>query len=455
MSEPESVLLVEDDDSLRNLLEQELAEIGLSVSSVTCAEQALEFIARSSPTLVVCDLRLPKLDGIGLLDRLQAGGFPRVPPFVIISAFGTVDRAVTALKRGAADFLTKPLNLEHLRLRIQRLLEVERLKNRVSLQAHGSVHTPFHSLIGQSPVMLRLIESIRRVAAGRGPVLIAGDSGVGKELVARAIHAESTRGDGPFVAVNCASVPENLLESEFFGHESGSFTGAIRRHQGLFAAAHGGSILLDEVGELPNALQAKLLRVLQEGAVRRVGAAAEIPVDVRVLTATNRDLEEDIALGRFRKDLFYRLGTFVVEVPSLAERRGDIELLTAHFLSSCAAQAGKPVEGLSSEVLEHLRRYPFPGNVRELENIVEHAVTFCTGSMIELQDLPRRLRAHGVQEADAREFPAALLAEGEVLTLDELSKRYTRRVLEATSDNKRRAAKLLGISRQTLYRYLR
>jgi DNA-binding NtrC family response regulator len=450
-------LLVEDDDFLRDLLTRELRDLDLEVVAVASAEEALACVSEVAPTLVVTDLRLPGIDGIALLDRVQ-GTFELnpMPPFVLITAFGTVDRAVEALKHGAADFLTKPLDLDHLRLRIQRLLEVEGLRRRVALQRDGSVDAPFHGIIGQSVAMCRLMDQVRHVARARGPVLIVGDSGVGKELVARAVHGESERRDGPFVPVNCASVPASLLESEFFGHEQGSFTGASRRRDGLFAAAEGGTILLDEVSELPIGLQAKLLRVLQEGSVRRVGATREVPIDVRVLAATNKDIEEEIEMGRFRTDLFFRLGAFALQVPSLAERGTDIELLTAYFLSAHRGSEGTRIDGVSSEVLQHLRGYPFPGNVRELENIVEHAVTFCGGTTIDLCDLPARVRDYdrgGRQQY--RPIPSALLSDGGILTLEELANRYVSHVLELTNDNKRRAAKLLGISRQTLYRYVK
>ncbi len=450
-------LLVEDDDFLRDLLTRELRDLELDVVAVASAEEALACIADVAPTVVVTDLRLPGLDGIALLDRVQRElELTRVPPFVLITAFGTVDRAVEALKHGAADFLTKPLDLDHLRLRIQRLLEVENLRRRVALQRDGSVDAPFHGIIGQSVAMRRLMDQVRHVAGARGPVLIAGESGVGKELVARAVHGESDRRDGPFVPVNCASVPVSLLESEFFGYERGSFTGASRGRSGLFAAAEGGTILLDEVSELPTALQAKLLRVLQEGCVRRVGATHEVPVNVRVLAATNKDLEEEMESGRFRTDLFFRLSTFALRVPSLAERGTDIELLIAHFLSAYRGPAGKRIDGASSEVLQHLRSYPFPGNVRELENIVEHAVTFCSGPTIELRDLPARVRDYqGGGGQRRRTIPPALLSDGGILTLEELANRYVSHVLDLTNDNKRRAAKLLGVSRQTLYRYLK
>lgn len=450
----QTVLLVEDDEPLRKLLAWELSDLRLKVTAVATAEQALWALQEYRPTLVVSDLRLPDMDGIRLLAKVNEQKVPRPPPIVVITAFATIDRAVQALKEGAAEFLTKPLDLEHFRLRIERLLEVELLRQSVRRHRQGAEAESFHGIIGQSRPMQRVFDSVQQVARARGPVLIVGESGVGKELVARAIHREGERRDGPFVPVNCASVPENLLESEFFGHESGAFTGAVKAREGLLAAADGGTVLLDEVGELPTSLQVKLLRVLQEGRVRRVGATHEVPLNIRVLAATNRDLEEDMAVGRFRKDLYFRLATFVIDVPPLAERGGDIELLAAHFLSCHTGTRGAPsLEGFSESVLERLRSYDFPGNVRELENIVEHAATFCRGSLIELADLPPRV--HTDRERSPRSgLPAALLNNGSLLTLDELATRYVRHVLEATQDNKRRAAKLLGISRQTLYRYL-
>lgn len=452
---PESVIIVEDDLALRQLLEREFTELGLRVTSVASGEEALATTCQSPPTLIVTDLRLPGLDGIALTERIRSE-LAEPPPVIVMSAFGTIDRAVDALKRGAVDFLTKPLDLDHLRLRVERLLEVERLKQRVTGARSGSAERPFYGVIGTSTAMRRLMAEVTRIASGRGSVLIGGPSGVGKELVAQAIHGESARRDAPFVAVNCASVPEALLESEFFGHESGAFTGAHKRHDGLFGAAQGGTILLDEVGELPGRLQAKLLRVLQERSLRRVGATQELDLDVRVLAATNRDLQEDIISGRFRSDLFYRLAAFQIEVPTLVERDGDLKLLAAHFLDSCTRPLGKPVVGFSSEALSCLEHYAFPGNVRELENIVEHAVTFCNGDLIQLADLPERVRQRTLPDpTDATSVPSSLMMDGSILTLQEASSRYVRHVLDATGDNKRRAARLLGISRQTLYRYLR
>ncbi len=447
----ERALVVEDDRGLRELIADELRDQGLDVAAVRSAEDALAEIENHWPHLVVSDLRLPGTTGMDLLATLREQ--PRPPAFIVVTAYGSISQAVEALKRGADDFLTKPLDLDHLRLRVEKLLEVERLRREVERHRLGPDGS-FHGIVGESPSMQELFDYIHRIAKGRGPVTLAGESGVGKELVARAIHRESSRRDGPFVPVNCAGIPEALMESELFGHESGSFTGATRTRQGLYAAATGGTLLLDEVGELSLSMQAKLLRVLQEGVVRRVGSNESLPVDVRVIVATNRDLEREVAEGRFRDDLFYRLATFILEVPALHQRRGDIEILATHFLRRFRAEADRDIRGFQPDVLEHLRRYRFPGNVRELENVVEHAVTFSRSEWIEMEDLPSRVRPGRPGGVPAGEPPPWLTQTTEILTIEELTARYVRHVLERTEGNKRRAAALLGIGRQTLYRYL-
>jgi DNA-binding NtrC family response regulator len=448
----EHVLVVEDDRGLRRLLEQEFEEMGLGVESVACAEQALEHLATSTPSIIVSDLRLPGLSGIHLLERVKSLDTEWPPAFVVVTAFGSIAQAVEALKMGADDFLTKPLDLEHLRLRVQRLVELQQLRSELAARRSEAGQSSYHGILGRSRPMRALLATIRRVASGQGPVLITGESGVGKELVARALHCESDAAGGPFVPVNCAGIPEHLMESELFGHESGAFTGATRSRSGLFAEAAGGTLLLDEVGELPVTMQAKLLRVLQDGSVRKVGANREERLDVRVIVATNRDLERDVATKRFRADLFYRLATYIVEVPPLRARPGDVRLLATHFVER-QSQGRELV--VSPELIEALEAYSFPGNVRELESIVEHAVTFSKGTTLALSDLPTRVRdsLHGT-ERDRGTIPPALLADGEILTLQTLSERYIARVLELTGGNKRRAATLLGISRQKLYRHL-
>lgn len=453
-SRTEQVLLVEDDESLADLLVEELEEAGYAVRAVRTAEAALTAFEEERVDLVVTDLRLPEASGRDLLERVQEGHLP--PSVIMITAFGSVPQAVEALRAGADDFLTKPLDLDHFRVAVDRALETRRLRRRVEEYDRILGRDHFHGLVGSSRPMTELFEMVRRVASGSGPVLITGESGTGKELVARALHAESERSDGPFLAVNCAGVPPDLLESEFFGHEKGAFTGAHERKDGLFVEADGGTLLLDEVGEMPIDLQAKLLRVLQEGRVRPVGSASEQSIDVRVLASTNRDLEQAVGEGAFREDLFYRLETFHLHVPPLRERGDDVDLLVAHFLKRFGERQDPPVTELSSEALDRLRFYRFPGNVRELENAIQRAATFCEGAKIEVEDLPPRIRRHTGSEAlSAAPLTAAgLLADGELPPLEELERRYIKLVLDRVDGNKRRAARILGISRRTLYRRL-
>ena len=477
------ILVVEDDQALRLLLDDELAEEGLSIATAASAEEALELLGGAPFDLVVSDVRLPGMDGFELLRRTRELDDP--PAFLVITAFGTIDQAVKALRDGADDFLTKPLDLEHLSVRVARILETRRLRSQVERYRQALEGDDFHGMIGRSRTMRSLIRELERVARGRGPVLLQGESGVGKELAARAIHAESDRKDGPFLAVNCAGVPESLLESEFFGHVKGAFSGATGKRPGLFQEASGGTLLLDEIGEMPPPLQATLLRVLQEGTIRPVGSDQPMEVDVRVVAATNRDLDEVLEKGQFRKDLYYRLETFLIRLPPLREREGDLEILTQHFIRRHAARLERSPPRTSPAFLRVLRSYPFPGNVRELENVVERAVTFCEDGTLEPRHLPRRLREGeegpargkgrteegggtngdespdpGAGGHDPRSEPppvdplTALAGSGPLPTLKELEARYIERILEHTKGNKRRAAALLGVSRRTLYRKL-
>ena len=455
--EPSRVLIVEDDEGLAELLQEEAADMGLRVRTAPDAERGLSEVRGWLPDLVVSDLRLPGADGLELLRHCR--GVSPAPSFIVITAFGTVAQAVEALREGADDFLTKPLDFDHLRLAIARVLENRRLRQQLVRYQEMLGEDGFHGMIGRSRSMQRLFAQIRQVARGSGPVLIVGESGVGKELVARAIHRESDRSAGKLLAVNCAGIPENLMESEFFGHVAGAFTGASRPRKGLFVEADGGTLLLDEIGEMPLALQAKLLRVLQEGTVRAVGADVEQKVDVRVVAATNRDLEVEAAAGSLREDLFYRLETFAISVPPVRERDDDLELLIGRFLRQFSIQAGKRITGLSPEALDRLRAYPFPGNVRELQNAIERAVTFCDGPKVELEHLPARIRKASprLSESGAPEASAklgSLLSDGALPTLAEMEARYIRYVVDHTGGNKRRAAALLGIGRRTLYRRL-
>ncbi len=457
----ERVLVVEDDDGLRELLVEEVGDAGYEVRSAASAEEVPAALDGWRADLVVCDLRLPGADGLALLKRTRALDDP--PAFVVITAFGTVSQAVECLQEGADDFLTKPLDFDHLMLAVERALETRRLRRQVH-RYREALEDDFHGMVGRSRPVRRLFDQVRQVARAHGPVLIEGESGTGKELVARALHRESDRSDGPFLAVNCAGIPAELLESEFFGHAEGAFTGATGQRDGLFAEAHGGSLLLDEIGEMPMRLQAKLLRVLQEGKVRRVGDNRERPVDVRVIACTNQDLEAMLDEGTFREDLYYRLETFTLSVPPLRERGDDVELLAGRFLRRFAMKMQRDIQGMDRETMRILRAYPFPGNVRELENAMERAVAFCDGEVVTARHLPSRLR-RGATEGELKdgvddgsspaEFPESVVSDGDrILPLSDVEERYIRHVLDRVDGNKRRAAALLGIGRRTLYRKL-
>jgi DNA-binding NtrC family response regulator len=394
-----------------------------------------------------------------LLSRVR--DLPLPPGFIVMTAFGSVPQAVEALKEGADDFLTKPLDLDHLMLCVRRTLETRRLRKDVQRYREALGSNDFHGITGRSTAMTGLFATLKQVARASGPVLIVGESGTGKDLVARAVHRESPRSGGPFIAVNCAAIPAELQESEFFGHAAGAFTGAGSARKGLFAEAEGGTLFLDEIGEMPIELQAKLLRILQDGQVRPVGANRETKVDVRIVAATNRNLEERVASGQFREDLYYRLETFGLSVPPLRERGEDLDLLVARFIDLLGAQMRRDVRGISNAALEALHAYPFPGNVRELRNAIERAIAFCAGSEITPGCLPERIRkakesgpapqAGGRREALFAELSAV---SGTLPTLDEMVNRYTSLVLERFGGNKRRAAQALGITRATLYRRL-
>ena len=447
------ILVVEDDAGMRGLLEDELSERGpYDIRAASGIAQAQDALREWTADLVMADLKLPDGDGLELLPVAKA--LPQPPVFILITAFGTVPQAVDALKQGADDFLTKPLDLDHLALRVERLLDVHRLKRLVDTFTRTLEPGAFHGMLGGSPRMKRLFREVRQVAQAAGPVLIVGESGVGKERVACALHTESPRRDRPFVPVNCAAIPESLVESELFGHVQGAFTGAERRRTGLFAEAEGGTLFLDEITELPLATQAKLLRVLQEGTLRPVGADREVAVDVRVVGATNRGVQREVEAGRLREDLYYRLETFILHVPPLRERGEDIDLLAARFLAAQTLEARTSIEGFSEEALSALRSYPFPGNVRELQNIVERAVTFCAGGHLEVGHLGPRVVDHVRRGGRAASVLPQIIDADALPTLDEVKLRYVQHVLHRFEGNKRRAATVLGIGRRTLYRYL-
>jgi two-component system, NtrC family, response regulator AtoC len=449
------VWVIEDDKALGSLLCEEIQDAGLNPLWMAAAEDALTALEKKQPDLIVCDLKLPGMDGLRFLKTIQEKFPDTGPGFLIITAFGTISRAVEALKAGADDFLAKPLDLEHFMLAVKRILERKHLAKTVIQMRGFLAMDSFHGMYGQSRPMCLLFEQIRQVAKARGPVLILGESGTGKELVAHAVHRESGRAGGPFLPVNCAGIPENLMESEFFGHAQGAFTGAGKGRQGLFVEAGGGSLLLDEISEMPLFLQAKLLRVLQDGKLRRVGENKEYQVDVRILAATHKEIEKAVQQKNFREDLFFRLETFTLRVPPLRDRGQDIEMLANRFLQQFALGLDKAIKGFSSHALDLILQYPFPGNVRELRNAIERAVTFAPGKKIQAAHLPARMRNHG--EKPELSLPANRFfpeKEKRILPLAQMEKRYIQHVLSQEKGNKRRAAALLGIGRRTLYRKL-
>lgn len=454
------LLVVEDDAAIRELLEEELNDAGYDTLGVPSAEEAIALLSHTSVAMMITDVRLPGMTGIQLLQQLRQSGSEL--GIIVITAFGTIDQAVEALKLGADDFLTKPLDLDAIREAVFRVLERQRL----SLTQDDTELSHFHGIAGKSNVMQSLFHDASRLAKSDAPILILGESGTGKELLARAIHKESPRHDAPFVPVNCASIPADLMESEFFGHVKGAFTGANEARKGLFHSAQGGSLFLDEIGEMPINLQAKLLRALQEKTVRAVGSEREEPVDVRIIAATHRNLEKEIEQENFRSDLFYRLETFSLRIPPLRERGSDIELLVFTLIDKLAEAQGKQIEQIEPEALNSLLNYTYPGNVRELENAIMRAVTLSEEGLLQHQDLPERLREQANQDSSSEITPTL---SGEVLpstsqvpapaptrwpSLEEVEKRYIRKVLEATGGNKRRTAEVLGIARRTLYRRL-
>ncbi|ALO45141.1 sigma-54-dependent transcriptional regulator [Pseudohongiella spirulinae] len=449
----DSILVVEDDTALRELLVDELTDAGYRVQSCDTVQSAIKILQQASIRLIISDLRLPGQSGLELLSFIRQRD--QAPPgFIMITAFGTVEQAVDALKQGADDFLTKPIKLDHLRISAERVIQHRRLQDELAQYKAIMGDHEFHGMLGRSPVMQSLFNSIRMVARAEGPVLITGESGTGKELVARALHQESARKKSPFVAVNCAGLPPELLESELFGHTANAFTGAGKTRAGLFAEAHNGSLLLDEIGEMPLEMQAKLLRILQDGRIRPVGADQETQLNVRILAATNRNLEEDVRQGSFREDLYFRLQTFTIEVPALRQRGDDLDILIAHFIRRVNLQQKRQIAGISDAALQQMRQYTFPGNVRELSSAIERAVTFCQGEQLRIEDLPEKIRSGGLT-ARLPETGSELSATTENWpTLAQLELQHIQQTLKKFDGNKRQAAAALGIGRRTLYRKL-
>jgi two-component system response regulator AtoC len=445
MATPASVLIADDDPVALDLLAEVLAGEGYRVRAAGGGEECLRLAEAEPFDLAIVDLRMPGVDGLEVIRRLAAVQ-PGVP-VLILTAFATIDTAIEAIREGAYDYLSKPFRMEEIKLAVRRTLEARRLA-RENVQYRHELQDRYgvRQLIGQSPAMVEVYKLVARVARLDTTVLLLGETGTGKEVVARAIHYASPRADGPFVVVDCTALPEALFESELFGHERGAFTGAQAARRGLFETAGGGTCFLDEIGELSPVLQAKLLRVLQEQAIRRVGGNDWIPVSVRIIAATNRDLRKRVEEGSYREDLYYRLNVVSIALPPLRERREDIALLAQHFLDKYVRASGKPIRGFARETLARLSAHHWPGNVRELENAVERAVALSSAELIMPEDLP----PHPRQEA-----PAPLILPDPRMTLEGVKRWYVDRVLQEFGGNKVRAAEVLGIDRGTLYRILR
>jgi two-component system response regulator AtoC len=438
------VLVAEDDAVARDLLCEILRTEGFEVEAVDDGAGAIDRAAAGRYDLVLSDVRMERAGGF---DVLRAFG-ERSPatPVILITAFGDVTGAMEAIQRGAYDYVSKPFNVEELRLTVTRALERKRLSDEAQADPSSKPRTRTAEIEGKSPRMLEVYKLVARVASTSATVLVVGESGTGKELVARAIHSHSPRATAPFVPINCTALSESLLESELFGHARGAFTGAIAAKRGLLEMADGGTLFLDEIGDMGPKMQAQLLRVLQDGEVRPVGGSESIKVDVRLVCATNRDLDAEVKAARFREDLYFRINVVTVKLPPLRDRAGDIPILVAHFLAKVARRESRAEASMSPEALEMLCRYTWPGNVRELENAVERAVAVAKGNVILPSDLP--VEVYG----GAAPAPGGIIDDRP--TLAELERRYIALVLSECAGNKKKAAEKLGIDRRTLYRAL-
>jgi DNA-binding NtrC family response regulator len=444
-----TVLIVDDEVLNRDLLEQELLEAGYRTLSAVNGLEALEAAARSRPDLILLDAMMDGLDGFATCERLKAAEATRNIPVIFLTSLSDTEIKLRAFRAGAVDYVTKPFQTEELLARVGTHVAL-----RQEIEAHGRSKATLHvlveemrgAIVGKSPVLRRMLEQVAQVAPTDSTVLIQGETGTGKELVARAIHEGSSRRERPLVKLNCAALPRELVESELFGHEKGAFTGALQQRRGRFELADGGTLFLDEVGELPLDTQAKLLRVLQEREFERVGGTRTLQVDVRVIAATNRDLHSQVAAGRFRSDLFYRLNVFPILVPPLRERRDDIPSLLQHFAAKTARKLGRPVNGIAPAFIDSARAYDWPGNIRELENVVERAMVMSRGDPLEGTVLP---------PAASPGSPAPSVVHG---TLEEIERAHIRRVLEGAHwviEGEHGAARMLGLNPSTLRGRLR
>jgi two-component system response regulator AtoC len=439
------VLVVDDEENIRVVLRALLKKHGYDVEVADGGEAALALVDTYGPDVILTDVRMPKMGGLDLLATLRAKQHPAT--VIVMSAFGSLDLAIEAMKAGAYDYVAKPFKPDEVLLALRKAEEREQLRreNRALKEQVQREHR-FETMLGKSAVMTELFRTIAKIADFKTTVLVTGESGVGKELVARALHGRGSRKNHPFVAINCGAIPENLLESELFGHKKGAFTDANSDRRGLFEEANGGTLFLDEIGELPLNLQVKLLRVLQDETVRRLGDAKDVKVDVRIIAATHRDLTAETKAGRFREDLFYRINVLTLAVPGLRSRREDIPILLEHFVARNNARLGTSIRGFTPDTRKLLLEYGWPGNVRELENTIERAMVLAEGDFIEVQDLPERIR-------EALDPVQVQLATGELSikkTTAAVEEILIRRALQKTKGNRTRAAEVLEISHRAL-----
>ena len=441
----QTILVVDDEKSMCDFLEIMLNKEGYAVTSTTSGEQALELLDNNLYSMVLTDVKMPGVDGFEVLRKTKEVSPDTV--VIMITAYGSPEGAVTAIKEGAYDYITKPFRVEEVKLTIKKSLERSTLiKENIRLRQAVEDRYKFWNLIGKSPKMQRVYELVEKVSQTKANVLITGESGTGKELVAKAVHFNSARKDRSFVTLNCGAIPENLLESELFGHMKGSFTGAIANKRGLLEMAEGGTLFMDEIGELPLPLQVKLLRVIQEREFKRVGGIEDIKVDVRIISASNQDLQQKVAHGSFREDLFYRLNVIQIKIPPLRERKEDIPLLVNHFVRKYSTETGKEIEGISPEALELLLGYNFAGNVRELENMIERSITLETTPLI----ADRHIRSYLNERMISKGIPPTLEIPEEGMDLnkvvEDLEKAFILKALEQTDGVKKRAAEILGMN---------
>ena len=434
------ILVVEDEDKLRRIVELQLLDAGFEVDKAAKAEEALPMIDRAD--LILTDYKLPGMTGLEMLQIIRRQN--SVIPVIIMTAFGTIENAVAAMKAGAADFLPKPFSLDHLTTVVHKALEVRNLRDEnVRLKEELGKKYNWDNIVGRSPAMQEIFSSVMRVAPSRATVLLAGESGVGKDLIARAIHFHSPRRDRPFVKINCTALPENLMESELFGYEKGAFTGANMSKAGKFEQADSGTVMLDEIGDVPGNIQVKLLRVLQEREVERLGSNKTVHIDVRVIAATNRDLRAALEDGTFREDLYYRLNVVPIEIPPLRERKEDIPYLVRFFVEKLSPENGGRVRGITDAAIDKLMQYSWPGNVREIENVIERSIVMTTGERLDADDIRLDMNLRSRPQAGELGLP-------EGMSLDAYEQELIRNALNQANNNKSQAARILGLTRNSL-----